>query len=205
MVDKKHKAEVPPDDIEITTDTSEIPNDTDLTDTEAKATEKVKQLQGKLKAAEAERVAAVEELHRTKADYLNARKHLEEQSTRAQARQRHAFIEQLLPLCDSFQVAMQNESVWNQVDETWRKGVEGIHAQLQAILQQNQIVTEDPCGKEFDPQRHEALSEVNVTDASQHNIVQSVIQLGYVTDDDTQTVIRPARVVVGNFVDIDEK
>ncbi len=202
MVDtnKQNQENTQPDDVEITgmTDT---PDDMDTIETESKAEDKIKALQAKLKAAEAEKTAAMEELHRNKADYLNARKRLEEDASAAKKRLEQKFIEELLPLCDSFAIAMQDEEVWNKVDEQWRKGVEGIHAQLGAILQRYNVQREDPIGAQFDPNRHEALSETTVDDEARHNTIIQVIQAGYYIDDEQHTLIRPARVVVGSYED----
>ena len=189
------------DDIEITNEVTDSLEELEPTEVEEEVTDKVKKIQKRVKEIEAEKHAAVEELHRTKADYLNAKKHLEQQAASDKKRQLHRFIEDLLPLCDSFTVAMKNKEVWDNVDENWRKGVEGIYSQLQSVLQKHNVTADVPEGEDFDPNRHEALSETSVSDKAQHNTVVDVIQAGYYVTDDNKTVIRPARVVIGNYSD----
>lgn len=192
-----HKNDKPNDDVEFTDDTFAADQDTDPIETEARSEDKIKSLQTKLKEAESAKAAAHEEMQRAKADYLNARKRIEDDHTNAQKRATRDFVALLLPLCDSFDVAMQDQAVWDRVDEQWRKGVEGIHSQLQSILDTYNVVREDPTGKTFDPNRHEALTETPVDEPEKINTVTQVIQAGYYIDDEESRLIRPARVAVG--------
>lgn len=192
-----HKNDEPNDDIELTEENFATDQDTDPIETEASSEDKIKSLRTKLKDAEEAKSAAQEEMQRTKADYLNARKRIEEDHASAQKRATRNFIGSLLPLCDSFDVAMQDQAVWDRVDEQWRKGVEGIRSQLQAILDAYNVVRDDPVGQPFDPKRHEALTETPVDDPAKHNTVTQVIQAGYYINEDEPVLIRPARVAVG--------
>lgn len=170
----------------------------ELEDVEATGQSKIKQLQAKLKACEAEKAAHLDDLQRVKADFLNARRRLEEEKEREKERAITDHIKKLLPLCDSFYMAMSNTEVWEAVDPEWRKGVESINDQLQKILQSYGVTEINPLGEEFDPNQHEAVSEVPVTDETQNNSVVEVIQNGYVrTTADTSELVRPARVSVG--------
>ena len=200
MVDKKkHENDivdetVTPDD-EAATDTSDV----DEIEMEANAATKIKDLQAKLKAAETERREAQEELQRNKADYLNARKRLEDDRIADRKRDTRAFIESLLPLCDSFSVAMQDEAVWQKVDEQWRKGVEGIHSQLRSILKAYNVEQDSPHGISFDPTKHEAVGETPTTEQDMDGKIMSVVQSGYYVAADPIEWIRPARVIVGKY------
>lgn len=202
MVDTKHTKQDEHEDTDVEiTDEPAAPEETDTIETEATAQQKIKTLQEKAKAAESAKAEALEELSRGRADYLNARKRIEEDASNARLRDKRAFIESLLPLCDSFDQAMQNQDVWQQVDEQWRKGVEGIHGQLQQILQHYQVERDRPVAEPFDPKRHEAISEQPVTEESKHNTIVEVTQAGYHFADDSSTLIRPARVIVGAYQD----
>jgi len=106
----------------------------------------------------------------------------------------------LLPLCDSFRMAMANQEAWNAIDENWRKGVESIYTQLQGILKDYHAAPIDPVGKTFDPEIHEAVGNKPVTDETQHETVVETMQLGYSITNGAETdIVRPARVIVGNF------
>ena len=143
----------------------------------------------------------LEESQRTKADFLNAKRRLEEERKRDRERGTISHIEDLIPLCDSFQVAMSNKEVWEKADENWRKGIEGIYSQLQNILSSNQVSVINPIHTTFNPHQHEALSTIPVTDEKEDHMVMAVIQMGYELKktDNTTEIIRPARVIIGTF------
>jgi molecular chaperone GrpE len=107
-------------------------------------------------------------------------------------------MEALLPLCDSFQMAMSNKEVWEKADKAWRTGIEGIHMQLQKLLQRNGVQMIEATGKDFDPHRFEAIDTVTVTDQNEVDVVKEVVQEGYEMQvGDAIEVIRPARVITG--------
>src|SRR5690606_5844252 len=85
----------------------------------------------------------------------------------------------LLPVCDSFHMAISDKETWEKADSNWRKGVEGIYAQLQNLLNTYKVQIIDPKGEDFDPEKHDAISSVPVSEESDHDKVQNVIQPGY--------------------------
>jgi molecular chaperone GrpE len=200
MVNNKNTDEVQ-DDIEIDNDTVHTDTtDPELSDIEDVEENKLKTLKTKLKEAEEKNRDLHEELQRTKADFLNARKRLEDERAKDKSRQTINHIEKLLPVCDSFYLAMLDKDAWALADEKWRKGVEGILSQLNNVLSSYNITSYNPLGTTFDHARHEALSMIPVTDESQNNVIISVIQLGYeISQGDSTELIRPARVAVGEY------
>lgn len=171
-----------------------------IEETEENSNQKIKKLQAKLKECDAAKTQHLDDLQRTKAEFLNARKRLEEEKVRENERTITKHVEKLLPLCDSFQMAMSNTKAWEKVDPEWRTGVEGINNQLQRILDSYGISTVNPEGQPFDPNVHEAMTEVPVEDAALDHTVVSVIQNGYVRKSNgKQELVRPARVAVGIF------
>lgn len=189
------------DDIEITNDdTDTIDIDTELTDSEATDANKIKTLRDNLKEADAKNRDLHEELQRTKADFLNARKRLEEERLRDRDRVAFSHVEKLLPLCDSFHLAMMDSKALDTIDPKWRKGIEGIYSQMKGLLESYGVTAYDPTGQEFDPTRHEALSMIRITDKAENNKIISVIQQGYEQKRGDRTeIIRPARVTVGEI------
>lgn len=163
----------------------------DLEEIESLEEGKLQSLKDKVKRLEEEKRTAQEELALAKADFLNARKRLEEDKLRGIERQKVKDIEALLPLCDAFTMAMANQDAWNAVDENWRKGVEGIYSNLEGILKGHNVESFDPTGEPFDPELHEALS---TTESDQEtDTVVTTVQQGYKLGD---MVIRPAKVVI---------
>ena len=96
-------------------------------------------------------------------------------------------------------MAMQDREAWEAAPEKWRKGVEGIFAQLSSLLQQYSVTKVEPVGELFDPQHHEAIGNEPVTDDAQVDTVLRVVQPGYnmVVNGETRQV-RPPRVIVGS-------
>ena len=176
------------------------PSDTEIVDDEATAAQKLKVLRTKLQEAEGKNRELGEEVQRTKADFLNARKRLEEEQFRSRERDTVKHIEKLLPLADSFYLAQLDRAAWEKADEKWRKGIEGISNQLTSILRGYGVSAVDPTGHPFDPLKHEAMSTVTVPTEAQHNQVITVMQQGYIrVSGDTEEIIRPARVTVGEY------
>lgn len=172
----------------------------ELESVEAHTTGKLKALREKLKAAEDAKMDALEQLQRTKADFLNARKRLEEERLQERERALIAHAEELLPLYDSFAMAMQNKTAWEAIDKNWRIGVEGIFSQLQSLLESYGVTAVSPQGQPFDPQLHEALGNEPVAEESLHDTITRVVQVGFVRTRNGQTAtIRPARVMVGTY------
>ena len=200
MVNKKDLREVQ-DEIEITRDTDHADTtDPELSDIEDAEEDKLKTLKTKLKDAEEKSRDIHEELQRAKADFLNARKRLEDERARDKDRLTINHIEKLLPLCDSFFLAMQDVSAMEASDPRWRKGIEGTYAQLKSVMESYKVTAFNPVGELFDPARHEALSMIHVDDTDQNNRIINIIQQGYeLTVGDSTELIRPARVTVGTL------
>ncbi len=199
MVNKKHENKNQ-EDLEITNEDIEI-NVPDLEEVEAREVDIIKSLRDKLKVCEGSKRESLEEMQRVKADFLNARKRLEEERYKDRDRAIVAHVERLLPLADSFQLAIADKATWEKADANWRRGIEGIYSQLQNILSGYGVKTIDPTGQPFNPHKHEALSMVPVSAKDEHDKVVGVVQMGYELQkaDGTTEQIRPARVAIGNY------
>jgi len=200
MVNKNDTDEVQ-DELEITNDTDTIEtNDPELSEIEDATENKLKTLKTKLKESEEKNRDLLEEMQRGKADFLNGKRRLEDERARDKTRLTISHVEKLLPLCDSFYLAMLDKETWGKADDKWRKGVEGILSQLNSVIASYNVTSFDPTGTTFDHNRHEALAQVPVTEESQNNQVISVIQLGYEIEiNGSKELIRPARVTVGEY------
>lgn len=201
MVNKQNNEEEVQDDIEITNDDTDTETiDSELAEDELTDANKIKKLRDQLKEADAKYRDLHEELQRNKADFLNARKRLEDERLRDRERVAFSHIEKLLPLCDSFHLAMLDTKTLDTIDPKWRRGIEGIYSQMKGLMESYGVTAYDPTGETFDPMRHEALSMIKVTDEAQNHKVISVIQQGYEQKRGDKTeIIRPARVTVGEM------
>jgi len=186
--------------VESTNETESELEEVELLDEEQRNGDKLKQLREKLRHCEEGKKLAQDDLQRARADFLNARKRIEDDRARDRVRYRIQHVEDMLPLCDSFEMAMSNQEAWEKADEAWRKGVEGIYAQLQRILESYNVKVINPKGKPFDPHRDEAVGTEVVTDEKLVDTVVTVLQSGYEMQiGDTAQIIRHARVTTGSM------
>ena len=75
-----------------------------------------------------------------------------------------------------------------------REGMELIYKKLKKYMEQNGVKEMDPEDKEFDADKHEAISVVPVPDENQKGKILDTVEKGYMIND---KVLRHAKVVVG--------
>lgn len=190
------------EEIEMIDDDHHELEDIELSDEEATGADKLKQLRQKIARLTEEKQQVMEESARERADFLNARRRLENERAQDNLRYTKKHVGALLPLCDSFEMARANQEAWEKADETWRKGIEGIHTQLTKLVESYGVIAIDPAGQNFDPYKHEAIGMVPVSDQSLDHKVVSVLQKGYGLEvDGIMEVIRPARVTTGEYTE----
>lgn len=168
----------------------------ELEDVEDDFKGELKKWKEKLAVCRKERQEYLDGWQRAKADYLNSKQRLEAEREHEIDRQTARFVERLLPLCDSFDMALRDLAKGNEKGD-WRTGIEQIYNQLLGILKSYRVEALEPKGAPFDPHFHEAVSEIPIADAAQDHTVLEVLQKGYAVG---ERLIRPAKVVVGNFV-----
>lgn len=128
-----------------------------------------------------------EGLQRLQADFENYRRLIEKQR-RELVEYAHAdLIEKLLPILDSFELALKNRDK----KEDFIKGVELIFAQLYQFLEKEGLRKIEAEGKKFDPYRHEVL----MTEKSdkEEDVILEELQKGYML---CNKVIRHSKVKV---------
>lgn len=185
--------------LDIEHDDTDAPDELELVDVEEQSEQKMKKLRTELTLCTDEKQQIREELQRAKAEFLNARKRLEEERDRDRERTVNTHLERLLPVCDSFDLALLHEPQ-GDIDETWKQGLASIKGQLQALLSSYGVTTIHPKGEPFDPNNHEAVANVPVDDPKQNGIIIAVLQPGYERTYSGKTeLIRAARVSVGTY------
>ena len=127
---------------------------------------KVKELRTKLKDAEAKAQEYLTGWQRAKADLINARKRDEEDKKDLVKFANESLIAELLPVLESFDMAMGDKEEWEKIDKNWRIGVEYIASQLKKTLADNGLGEIDPLGEPTDPNRDEAVKHELVFDES---------------------------------------
>lgn len=99
----------------------------------------------------------------------------------------------LLPVVDDFERALKaSENAAEGV--ALREGMDLIYKKLKKYLEQNGVKEMDPEDKDFDADRHEAISVVPVPDENMKGKILDTIEKGYMIND---KVLRHAKVVVG--------
>jgi len=138
-------------------------------------------------------LAKQKDLHlRLAADFENfKRRSRQEAETRATA-QKESFIVELLPVIDNLERALASGA--SRDSAQFHQGVEMTLKQLQQLLRQHGIESDEIVGKPFDPHQYEALSQGRDLTQPDHTVL-AVLQRGYRRGD---KVVRPAKVVVND-------
>jgi molecular chaperone GrpE len=139
-------------------------------------------------------LAKQKDLHlRLAADFDNfKRRNRQETETRAAA-QKESFIAELLPVVDNLERALASGA--SRDSAQFHQGVEMTLKQLQQLLRQHGVESDEIVGKPFDPHQHEALSQGHDSTQPDHTVL-TVLQRGYRHGD---KVVRPAKVVVNDL------
>lgn len=147
-------------------------------------------LSAELESARAEAATHRDKWLRAMAELENfrkrARREMETSILLANAR----LLRELLEVQDNFERALL--AAPEGAGETLTQGVRLIHERFREILRQNGVVRIEAENAPFDPNLHEAISQVERDGVPSHQVVE-VAQAGYMLGD---IVLRPARVVV---------
>jgi molecular chaperone GrpE len=114
-------------------------------------------------ALQRERDDLLEMSQRLQADFENYRKRILREQTVLVERASDGIVEQLLPVLDSFELALANletagsESTGDM--ERVRKGIELVHAELLGVLERAGLEPIRALGAPFDPNEHEAVMQ----------------------------------------------
>ena len=137
---------------------------------------------------EAENARLKDQLLRTVAEMENVRRRAAEDVTKAHKFSIEKFAENLVPVQDSLEKALQDTT--GDV-ATLRSGVELTFKQLMSALEKSGVLELNPKGEKFDPHFHQAISMV--PSDLESGMVVEVLQKGFKIAD---RVLRPALVIV---------
>jgi molecular chaperone GrpE len=124
---------------------------------------------------------------RVQADFENYRKRVLREQTALVERATEGLVESLLPVLDSFDLAL---ATLDAADDKLRKGVELVYAELLGVLERAGLERIETHGKPFDPNVHEAVLQ---EDGDGEPVVSETMRSGYRLKG---RVIRPAMVKV---------
>ncbi|BAT71914.1 molecular chaperone GrpE [Thermosulfidibacter takaii ABI70S6] len=157
---------------------------------EADIKEESEKLKEELEKLKKERDALYDKLLRTLAEFDNFRKRIQRDLEVAKELANETIIKEILLVLDNFERALeaieQNKNV-----ESFIEGVKLIHKQLKETLKKFGVEEIEAVGKEFDPNVHEAIMQVE--DEEKDNVVVQEVQKGYKLKG---KLIRPSKVIV---------
>lgn len=173
---------------------------------EATEAELVSKLQDDLEAAQTALADAEEQVLRAKADAQNMRRRAEQDVAKAHKFALEKFVNELLPVIDSLERAVEACPQDNAETDPIRQGVEMTLNLFMNSVKKFSVEPIDPQGEPFDPQLHQAMSMVENPDVEPNTVI-AVMQKGYLLN---ERLVRPAMVMVskaasGEAGKIDEK
>ncbi len=135
-----------------------------------------------------------DEALRERAELDNQRKRLARDVDQARKFANERLLSELLPVLDSLEAGLQVSS-----DETGklREGMELTLRQLMKVASDNGMTPIHPMGEAFNPEWHQAISQIDSPGVAANTIVQ-VFQKGYLLN---ERLLRPALVVVAKSTD----
>ena len=145
----------------------------------------------RLSQLQSERDEYLDTLRRVQAEFENYRKRVIKEQTALVDRATEGLVEQLLPVLDSFELALKNfDAAGGHDTESVRKGVELVYAELLGVLEKAGLSCVEADGKPFDPNVHEAVMQ---EEGDGEPVVTDVLRTGYTLKG---RVLRPAMVKV---------
>ena len=114
----------------------------------------------------AERDDYLDALKRLQADFENYKKRIIKQQTEHLERAAEGLVEKLLPVLDTFDLAMKHGG----------EGLDQVQGQLMAALEKEGLERIDPLGKPFDPNESEAVAHEEGDGGA---VVSEVMRTGY--------------------------
>ena len=134
-------------------------------------------------------VSLREESLRERAELDNQRKRLARDVEMARKFANERLLSELLPVLDSLDAGL---AAAGSEAGPLRDGLDLTYKQLLKVASDNGLQVIDPAGEAFNPERHQAISQVPAGSAAPGSVVQ-VFQKGYLLN---ERLLRPALVVV---------
>ncbi|WP_439844676.1 nucleotide exchange factor GrpE [Aeromonas veronii] len=167
--------------------------DSEVTAEQARIAELEAQLETAIQKAAEERERAL----RTAAEMENLRRRTELDVEKAHKFALEKFANELLPVLDNLERAIELADKENEALKPMIEGVELTLKSMQSGVAKFGLVALDPINQPFDPNAHQAMSMVPSADVAPNTVI-AVMQKGY---DLNGRVIRPAMVMLAKAVD----
>lgn len=129
---------------------------------------------------------------RAKADYSNREKDMARKKAEFVKFANEALLLELIPVFDNFREALAHIPNDRKTDE-WVTGIELVKKQIQDFLKNFGVESYGKEGDIFDPNRFEALDEIEGDEDKKGKVVK-IVRMGYTLG---SRVVRPGQAVVG--------
>lgn len=144
-----------------------------------------------LKALMAEKEELNQRLLRLQADFENFKRRTREEKARDRQFRAQDLIENLLPVWDNFARALDVKTE-HEESQALKQGLDMVYRQFTEALKQEGVKEIEAVGLPFDPNKHQAVMQVD-SDEHESNTVVEVLQQGYELNG---RVLRPSMVKV---------
>jgi molecular chaperone GrpE len=139
-------------------------------------------------------------LKRLQAEFENYKKRQDKENIQLIKNSNAGLIKNMLPVLDSFELAIKNSNGESEEIQKFKKGLEMIYTQLFGVLKEQGLRIIDTKDKKFDPYKHDVLM-VKETGGEEELILQE-FQKGYMLND---IVIRHSKVLITKHKSTDEE
>jgi molecular chaperone GrpE len=137
-------------------------------------------------------------LLRVTAEFDNFRKRAARDKEEAIRYANHKLLERLLPVMDSFDMAITAASAQNgETSQSLKEGIDLVFQQFKSVLTEAGLEEIESHGKPFDPNLHEAVSQLETEEFEEGHVAHQ-IRKGYLLRD---RLVRPSTVVVAKKPD----
>jgi len=129
-------------------------------------------------------------LLRLQAEFDNFKKRTQKEKEANLKYKSQDLVAEMLPAMDNFERALQVET--NEANSNLVEGISMVYRQLQDALKSQGVEVIESIGKEFDPNLHHAVMQIEDANIESNTVVEE-LQKGYMLKD---KVVRPAMVKV---------
>jgi molecular chaperone GrpE len=134
-----------------------------------------------------------ERLLRATADFDNFRKRAARERQESIRFANEALLEKLIPVMDNFDMALAaTQNAQGEATQSLQTGINMIYQQFRQALTDSGLEEIDATAKPFDPNLHEAVSQIDKADVPEGQVVQQ-LRKGYKL---RERLIRPATVII---------
>ena len=148
---------------------------------------------------EQERDDLLSRLQRLAADYQNYQKRVQKDVAHAREFANESLMKSLLAVLDNMEHALASAKENHGDDDPFLTGMQLVHENMLDVLGQNGLAPIEADGKEFDPEKHQALMQQESDEVAPMTVLQE-LQRGYELKGRT---LRPASVIVAKAPEAD--